>query len=46
LDSAAPDARPARVFRRHEAKERHQLPGMIEASDVAHFDDQTDRGDE
>ena len=34
-----------RVLRRHEAEKRHGLPGMVEASDVADFDDETDGRD-
>ena len=44
-DPAAADTRPTRVFRRHEAEKRHELPRMIEASDVADLGDQADGRD-
>jgi hypothetical protein len=47
-DPAPTYTRPARVFRGDEAEERHQLAGVLDASDVAHFGDEAygrDEGD-
>ena len=45
-DAAAPDIRPAGVFRRDEPEIRHELARMTKAREVAEFRDERDRGDE